>query len=209
MRGHASTRGEDSGCGAHALNVLRRGLLTDEDCLQAFVVGFHGRLRSEHDLTYGSSRGSRETDRKDFGLLLGRRVEDRVENLVKLGRRNPHHGCLLIDHLLVNHVHRHPQGGQTGSLSDPALEHPEMTLLDGELDVLHVMEVLLESQADVIKFLVNLRHGGLQRLEILVLLCLGGLVERIRGTDSGDDILALRIDQPFTVEFVVSGGRIA
>ena len=70
------------------------------------------------------------------------------------------------------------------------------------------MEVLLKSQTNLVKLLVNLRHGGLKGLEILVLLCLCGLVERVRGTDSGNDILTLGVDEPLAVELVVSGGRV-
>ena len=131
-----------------------------------------------------------------------------MEKLFKLRRGNPHHSGLLVDHLLVNHVHGHLQGCQTGPLADTALEHPEVTLLDGELDVLHVMEMLLKSETYVVKLLVDLRHGGLKGLEILVLLGLGGLVQRVRGTDSRNDILALGVDEPLSVELVVTVGRV-
>ena len=83
-----------------------------------------------------------------------------------------------------------------------------MTLLDGELDALHAPEMLLESQTYSGTYLVNIRHGCLKGLQILVLLCLGGLVQRVRGTDSGNHILTLRIDQPLSIELVVSGGRV-
>ena len=83
-----------------------------------------------------------------------------------------------------------------------------MSLLDGELDVLHIVEMLLKSQADVVKLLVNLRHSGLKGLEILVLLGLGGLVQRVRGTDSSNHILTLGVDEPLSVELVVSVGRV-
>ena len=83
-----------------------------------------------------------------------------------------------------------------------------MSLLDGELDVLHIVEMLLKSQTYSVKFLVNIRHGCLKGLQILVLLCLGGLVQRVRGTDSRNHILALGVDEPLSVELVVSVGRV-
>ena len=81
-----------------------------------------------------------------------------MENLVELCRRNTHYGGLLVDHTLFEHVDRHLEGSETGSLADTALEHPEVTLLDGELDVLHIVEVLLKSDSDLVELLVNLRH---------------------------------------------------
>ena len=132
-----------------------------------------------------------------------------MENFVKLCRRHPHHGSLLVDHLFFDHVHCHLESGQTGPLADTALEHPEMSFLDGELDVLHILEVLLKGEADAVKLLVDLRHCALEGLEVLVLLGLGGLVERVRGTDTCNDILTLRIDEPLSVELVVAVGRVA
>ena len=34
-------------------------------------------------------------------------------------------------------------------------------------------------------------------------------VDRVRGADAGDDIFALRVDEPFTIEIVLAGGRVA
>ena len=132
-----------------------------------------------------------------------------MQNLVELRRGNPHYSCLFVNHLLLNHVHRHLKGSKTGTLSDPALEHPKMSFLDGELDVLHVAEMLLKLQTDSVQLLVDFRHGSLKGLEILVLFGLGGLIERVRCTYSGDHILALGVDEPLSVEFVVSVGRVA
>ena len=44
---------------------------------------------------------------------------------------------------------------------------------------------------------------------MLVVLGLGSLVERVRSTDTGNDILALGIDKPLAVELVVTGRRVA
>ena len=54
------------------------------------------------------------------------------------------HGRLLVDQPLVEHVHRHVQGGGAGPLAVAALEHVELAFLDRELDVLHVVVVLFQ-----------------------------------------------------------------
>ena len=131
-----------------------------------------------------------------------------MENLVELSRGYPHYSCLLVNHSLLKHVHCHVESSDTCSLSDTALEHPEFTVLDSELDVLHVVEVFLEVETDIVKLLVNLRHCSLKRLEVLVVRVLGCLVERVRSTDTCYDILSLCVDEPLSVELVVTVCRV-
>ena len=207
--GHAAALGEDTHGGVHAVDVFRRGLLADEDALLAVDGVLDGVLGGEDDLADGAARGSRETLGQDFGLLLGSRVEDRVEDFVELGRGDAQDGGLLVDQAFIDHVDGHLQGGEAGALADTALQHPQLAFLDGELDVLHVLEVLLEVETDVVQLLVHFRHGGLEGSEVLVLLALGGLVQGVRGADARDHVLALGVDQPFAVELVVTVGRVA
>ncbi len=144
-----------------------------------------------------------------MGVLLGLRIDDRVEELVELLGLDAHDGGLFVDEPLVQHVDRHVQGGGAGALADAALQHPELALLDGELDVEHVGEVFLERGADGVELLVGLGHGVLHAHEVLVLLVLGVVVDRARGADAGHDVLALGVHQPLAVELVVAGGRVA
>ena len=68
--------------------------------------------------------------------------------------------------------------------------------------------MLHESGPDGVELFIYLRHSLFERLEILVLLSLGSLVQRVRCTDTCNDILALGIDKPLTVELVVTVGRV-
>jgi hypothetical protein len=88
-----------------------------------------------------------------------------------------------VDELLLHHVHGELQRGGGGALAVARLEHEQLAFLDGELDVLHVLEVLLEDRADLEQFGVGLRHLVLQ------------LEDRLRGADAGDDVFALRVDR--------------
>ena len=92
-----------------------------------------------------------------------------MENLVELCRRNSHDSCLLVNHAFCEHIGSHLESCETCPLADTALEHPELAFLNRELDVLHIVEVVLEMCADLVQFLVNLRHCGLEGLEVLVL----------------------------------------
>ena len=209
VRSHTAAHRQDTGRSTHALDVFRRGLLTDEDGRFAGSRGGHRRLGREDDRTDGTARGSGQALRQHLGFLFGRGVEDRVEDLVELGGGDPHHGGLLVDHALGDHVGGHLQGGQAGALADTALEHPQLAFLDGELDVLHVVEVVLELQADRVELGVDVGHCLRERLEVLVLLALGGLVQGVRGADTRNHVFTLGVDEPLAVELVVTVGRVA
>ena len=208
MGSHTTAGGQDTSGSTHAFDILRGSLLTDEDDILSTGIGGHGSLGSEDDRADGSTRGSGQALRQDGGLLLGSRIEDRVQDLIQLARGNTHHSGLLVDHALVKHVHRHLKGSQSRALADTALQHVKLTILDRELDILHVVEVVFQQGADAVKLLINLGHRGLEGLEMLVMLGLGGLIERVRGTDTGDHIFALGVDQPLTIELVVTGRRV-
>ena len=209
MGGHTTAGGEDtSGC-THAFDIFGRSLLTDEDDLLAGGSGLHCGLRSENDGSHCSARRCGQTLGDNLGLLLGGGVEHRVEDLIELSGRDAHDSGLLVDHAFLQHIHCHLQGGNAGALADTALQHPELAFLDGELYILHVVEVGFQLEADSVEFSINLGHCLLQALEVLVMVGLGGLVQRVGGADTRDHVLALGVDEPLAVELVVAGGRIA
>ena len=69
--------------------------------------------------------------------------------------------------------------------------------------------MVLKVKPDFVKLPVNLRHRSLERLEVLVVRVLGCLVERVRGADTCNHVLSLCIDEPLSVEFVVTVGRVS
>ena len=209
VAGHAAARGEDAGGGAHAVDVFRIGLFTDHDAGEFLLVAGHGVLGVEDNLTDRAAGTGGEALHDDLGGLFGLLVEDRVEEFVELSRSNAHDSGLLVDELFLEHVHRHVQGGGAGALADAALEHEELLVLDGELDVEHVVVVAFELVADADEFLVGLREHLFHRGQVLVLLVLGLVVQRERGAGAGDDVFALGVDEPFAVELVVAGGGVA
>ena len=209
MAGHAAARGQNAGRGAHALDVLGIGLLADHDHGFALLRGGDRLFAVEDDPPDRAARPRRKPLGDHFKLLFGFRIEDRVEQFVELRRRDPHHRGLFVDHLLAEHIHRHIQRCGAGALADAALQHEELALLNGEFDIEHIVVMGFKLAADVEKLPVQFRIQLLHRLERLILLIAGVVVQRIRGAGSGDHVLALRIDQPFAVELVVAGRRIA
>ncbi len=132
-----------------------------------------------------------------------------MQEFVELGGFKAHDGFFLVDQFFLHHVDGHVEGGHAGAFADAALQHPELLVFDRELNVLHIMIVLLELLLDAVELFVNGRHGLLEGLHVLVLFVLGGLVQGVRGADARDHVFALGVDQPFTVELVFAGGGVA
>ena len=97
-----------------------------------------------------------------LGLLHVGEVEDRGEELVELIGGVAQDGGFPVDELLLHHVHGELERGGGGALAVAGLEHEQLAFLDGELDVLHVLEVLLEGRADLHQLRVGLRHRVLE-----------------------------------------------
>ena len=113
----------------------------------------------------GSPLASRRPS--SIGRLLGGRQEDRPQQLVQRLRLHAAQRLLLRDQLLVHHLDGDAHAGEAGALAVAALEHVELAVLDRELDVLHVLVVLLELLADVEQLLVGLGQHVAERLDLL------------------------------------------
>jgi hypothetical protein len=98
----------------------------------------------------------------------------------------------------LHHVGGELQRRGGGALAVAGLEHEQLAFLDGELDVLHVLEVLLEGLAD--------RRGARRRTWASTSL---SLMHGLRGADAGDDVFALGVDEELAVELVRAVGRVA
>ena len=84
-------------------------------------------------------------------------VELRVEEVVEALRRDALQGFGARDDAFVRHIDGDLDGGAGGALADAALQEVEAPLLEGELDVHHLLVVVLELLADVGELLVQRR----------------------------------------------------
>ena len=107
------------------------------------------------------------------------------------------------------HVHGHLDRRGAVALTHAALEHEQAPLLDGELDVLHVLVVLLKAVLNFEELLVASGHGGLERGESLALRVLRVLIDGGGRTDTGHHVFALGVDQVLTVEVSIAVARVA
>src|SRR5262249_8064206 len=94
-------------------------------------------------------------------------------------------------------IYRKTHGREPSAFAVTSLQHPQLALLYGKLDVLNIAVMLLQNCADFIELLVDRGHIFLQ---------LGNL---FWCTNAGYDVLALSVDQVFAVEDLLTGGGIA
>ena len=168
-------------------------------------------MRIEHDLAHARARTGRQTLRQGDGLLLGRDIEDREQELFKVGTRQRRDRlvrlqdlvlCLAGEEILARgHFHRPADAGQAGALGVAGLQHPQRALLDREFHVLRVLVVLLELLHDG----HELRVGLLPDRALL----LGHVVDVLRRADAGHDVFALRVDQVFAHRSFVARRAVA
>ena len=98
---------------------------------------------------------------------------------------------------IPRHLHGHPQGGPRAALADPHLEHPDLALLDRELDVAEVAVVALKH------FRVAPELGA--RLGQALVKGAQG----VRLVGAGHDVLALGVEHDVAVESLLAGGWVA
>ena len=105
-------------------------------------------------------------------------------------------GVGQVDHLVVDHVDGHPERRTPRPLAHTGLEHPELSLVDGELRVAHVPVVRLKSCEHAHQLVVD---GGETILKCRQGLCVA---------DPRDHILALGVHEEVAVRSMSAGGRV-
>ena len=85
------------------------------------------------------------------------------------------------------HFHGDAHGGKAGAFAASGLQHVEHVVLDGELEILHVAEMRLQTLADGLQRCVDAGHLG------------GQLGDGLRRTNAGHHVFALGIQQILAV----------
>ena len=87
---------------------------------------------------------------------------------------------------VLDHVDGDLDGGLAAALAGASLEHKEVAGLDGELDILHVVEMLFEVSGEALQFLIDVGHLAFKG------------VDALWGPDARHQILALGHGQIFS-----------
>src|SRR5208283_424663 len=198
VTGHAPTRGQDAGGNFYSGDVFGRGFAAYQDQFRAriLVEPLHRFFGSEDDPADSRARRCRQTGREHFNVLA-LFIEAGHQEVVELVGLNPEDGLFLRDQSLFDHVDGNTDGGPARALAVARLQHVESPILDGELEVLHVAVVLLQSRGNFAQLVVDLGLDLLQFRDVY------------RGANARDHVFALRVHQELAVELLVAGGWIA
>jgi hypothetical protein len=81
-----------------------------------------------------------------LGGFDGLAIEHRGEHLVELIGRDAADGGLPVDEFFLFHFDGEADGGEAGAFAIAGLEHEDLAVLDGELEVLDILEVRFEGR---------------------------------------------------------------
>ena len=178
------------------MDVVRGGLRADEDDRPAIVGDPHRVFRRRDDLA-GRDPG-RDTEARRERVHVGPALGD-VGRRVREDRGDATHGLLAREREVgvLGHLHRDPQRRLRAPLPDAHLEHPELAVLDGELDVAEVAVVPLEEVRVRAELASHLGHAVIQA------------GDRLRVMGPRHDVLALGVEHDVAIEDVRAGGRVA
>ena len=73
-----------------------------------------------------------------------------MQQLIQLIRGDAQNSFFLRDQAFLHHLDRDANRRRTGALTVARLQHVELVVFDGELEVLHVLVVLFKPLRDVI-----------------------------------------------------------
>ncbi len=132
-----------------------------------------------------------------------------MQELVELSRLDPEDCLLLRDQPFIRHVDRNFQRRLRGALAGPRLQHPELAVLDGEFDVLHVAVMRFELVVDARQLREDLRHQRFERGLVAARLDPRGLRDGLRRADAGHHVFALGVHEEFAVKPVLAGRGVA
>ena len=197
VRGHAAARRQDALGGVHAADVLGRSLHAHQHALLALRLELLGGGGVEDHLAHRRARRGGQADTDDVRGVRRLVPELRVQKLVDVRVLDHPDGGARVDQPLAHEVDGDLHRAGAGAFPRARLEHVQLALLHGELDVLHVLVVLLQQLRVAHQVFVRLRQRLAHARDVL------------RGADARHDVLALRVHQVLAVQRVLARARVA
>ena len=160
VAGLAAARGQHAPGHDQAVDVVGVGLDPDQDDGLALFTQRLGAVGVEDRLAAGRAGGGVEPFRDHVDLGLG--IDAPVQQLVDVPGLDSLQRLLLCDQPFPHHVDRDLHRGLGGALARAGLQHPELALLDRELEVLDVAVMTFQLGGGALELVVDLGQLPLQ-----------------------------------------------
>ena len=181
----------------------------------SIIVPFLGIISMENNLPTSSTRRSWKSLCNYLCLRESEFVEYWVKELIELLRLTTQNCSLLINKTFVHEIHSNLHHSGTCTLTITCLKEPELTLLNCELHILHIVIVVLKSILNLIELLIDFRHSLLHRRILCNTLSLrysSTLSPTLRANfcnllwcaDTSHNVLALCVDEILTIEEILT-----
>ena len=196
MAGRTPARRQDAFGHQHPVHIIGAGLRTYQHNRRASFAQLFRPVGIEHRFAGGSAGRGIQTLRQQAtlfrGLLLLLFIETGQQQLIHLTRLNALDSLLLADQTLFHHIDGHFDGCLGVALGRARLEHVEAAFFDGEFQVLHIAVMLFQPPGDFLELLIHFGQVLLQATDF-------GWSANTR-----DYVLALRVQQVFTIELLLA-----
>jgi hypothetical protein len=187
----------------HAVDVLRACFHPHQNYFSAVGFELRGLVGREHDFAAGRTRRGRQAGGDHAAVRA--RIDGRMQKLIERQWIDAQHRFVLSDQAFVGKLDRDAQRRLGGALAVARLQHPQLALLHREFQVLHVAVVALKRVVDARKLGIGIGQGVLHRRLVGASFLPRRLADLLRRADAGDHVLALSIDEEFTVQLALAG----
>ena len=159
VRTDTAAGGENAFGGDHAAQIFRRSFDADEQNLFAFAGGFDGAIGVEINLAGGRAGTGRQTRGDDLRQLsTAARSKTGASTWSSWSAGTRVTAVFQSISFSFTISTGEPHSREAGAFAVAGLEHEHLAFLDGELEVLHVLEMRFESLADLFQFGESLRQ---------------------------------------------------
>ena len=143
-----------------------------------------------------------------------------MQQFVQFFRFGAHNCGFFVNQAFLQHIHCNLNHSRAGAFAVSCLQEPEFSVLNCKLEVLHIFVMLFEFILNFIKLFVNFRHIFFERRIFFASFFFGNTLRfrpfnrtffrnLLRRSDTGYNVLALRVNQIFAVENIFAGCRVA
>ena len=132
-----------------------------------------------------------------------------MQELIERRGIDPRHRLFLGDQFLLRELDGDAERGLRRALAASRLQHPQLALLDGEFEILHVAVMPLKLGVDALELGERVRQRRFHRRLVGAGFLARGLGDLLRRANAGDHVFALGVDQILSIELFLAGRGIA